>query len=268
MSLYNNTYYRLDKVGFFSLSDRVGAEVSKQVTQGINKSFNTEFGASISDSLNQLGISNDLVADIFGELAGQWVGNQLSEFDALVLKQLRSWLRFSQYNYGGIPEKGRYREFIAQQRARKNHFIVQVNNARTGDFSKKLNLFVTDIDLNPMNLSGEKQKVGGTFIDTPNGSESTEVRITTMDDKVGTIKAWYEGLCSLVVDKDGTVGVPADYGVTVTVLHAVVDGEVVTNSFQNKGLYRASNYEVQLSRRDQAMQEVTLTFTQIDPFMG
>jgi hypothetical protein len=68
------------------------------------------------------------------------------------------------------------------------------------------------------------------------------------------------------VAADGTFGVPASYGITIKVLHAVVNGQNSKDAFTNKGLYRAASYEVQLSRREQAMQEVTLTFTQLDSF--
>lgn len=268
MSLYNNTYLRINNAGFFNFSSAVGQAVNDAVSTGVNKIFNTELGQVIGEELNTWGLSGDLIGSILGDMAGQWASDQVSEYDALIQKQLRQWMRWGDYSYSGIPERKQYREFLAQKRARKNHFIIQISNPKLGDLSKKFNLFVTDIDLNPMNISGEKQKVGGTFVDTPSGSESTEVRITTMDDTEGTLKQWYERLCSLVVDKDGSVGVPSDYGVTITVLHAVVNGDNVTKAFQNKGLYRASNYEVQLTRREQAMQEITLTFTQIDPFMG
>lgn len=268
MSLFNNTYWRVNKAGFFNLSAGLGQLVSDNVTQGLNKAFETEIGGLVSNGLDQLGVSTDLLTMIASDYAGSWAGEQVSEYDAMVQKQVRAWLRFWNFGYEGIPEKLKYREYIALSRVRKNHFIIQINSPKLGNFSKRLNLFATDIDLNPMNLSGDKQKVGGTFIDTPTGAEATEIRITTMDDKLGTIKNWFEGACSLVVSADGTFGIPADYAVTITVLHGVVDGQVMSNAFTNKGIYRPTSYEVQLSRREQAMQEVTLTFTQIDPFMG
>lgn len=268
MSLFNNTYWKVNKAGFFNLSQGLGQFVSDNVTNGLNKAFDTEIGQMVSNGLDQVGVSTDLLTMIASDQAGSWAGEQVSSADAFINKQVRAWLRFWNFGYEGIPEKAKYREYIALSRVRKNHFIIQISNPKVGDFSKRLNLFATDVDLNPMNLSGDKQKIGGTFVDTPTGAEATEIRITTMDDKLGTIKNWFEGVSSLVVSADGTFGVPADYAVTISVLHGVVDGQVMSNAFVNKGLYRPSNYEVQLSRREQAMQEVTLTFTQIDPFMG
>ena len=196
-----------------------------------------------------------------------FLDKQIDKADKLLSKQIKGWLFKNNYSYSGIPEKAQYREFIALSRARKNHFIIEIESNLGGDFSTKMNLFVTDIDLNPMNISGEKRRVGGAFVDTPTGAEATEIRLTTMDDELGTVKRWFEKHCAAVVASDGTFGVPASYQLTIKVLHAVVHGEDTTNAFINKGLYRAASYEVQLSRRDQAMQEVTLTFTQIDSFM-
>ncbi|ENV00348.1 hypothetical protein [Acinetobacter variabilis] len=265
MSLYNNFEQKAKKSGITSFLTKGAQGI---VGSAINKTMNSTLAGPLFDKAAKFGITPDLASFVANEFAGQYVEKKINEADNLLRKQVRSWLsRIGGGGFEGVPEKKRYREFIALQRARKNHFIVQIDSNLSGDFSKKLNLFVTDIDLNPMNISGEKRRIGGAFIDAPTGAEATEIRITTMDDELGTIKKWFERHCAAVVASDGTFGVPASYAVTIKVLHAVVDGEDTTSAFTNRGLYRAATYEVQLSRREQGMQEVNLTFTQIDSFM-
>lgn len=266
MSLYNNFEQKAKKSG---LLDKIKGGAQSIVGSAINKTMNSTLASPLFNKAAEFGITPDMASFVANEFAGQYVEKKIDQADSFLRKQIRSWIsRIGGGNhYDGIPEKARYREFIALSRARKNHFIIQIESNLTGNFSKKMNLFVTDIDLNPMNISGEKRRVGGTFVDAPTGAEATEIRITTMDDKEGTIKKWFERHCAAVVASDGAFGVPADYGVRITVLHAVVDGEDSTSAFKNSGLYRAATYELQLSRREQAMQEVNLTFTQLDSFM-
>lgn len=263
MSLYNNIAKKSKQSGLVSAITKGAQSV---VGSAINKTMNSSLASPLFDQAAKIGITPDLASFVANEFAGQYISDKVSEAESLIKKQISTWISKIGGGFKGIPEKAQYREFIALSRARKNNFIVQVESNLTGDFSKKMNLFVTDIDLNPMNISGEKRRVGGGFIDAPTGAEATEIRITTMDDKAGTIKKWFEQQCAAVVAADGTFGVPASYGITIKVLHAVVNGQNSKDAFTNKGLYRAASYEVQLSRREQAMQEVTLTFTQLDSF--
>lgn len=264
MSLYNNFEVKTKKLDVSTLLRGGGKSL---FSSGLNKVMNTAIGKQVSGFVGSYGIETSALTSLANKYAGVWIDSQVDRADRLLGNQVKYWLNRNNFSYEGIPTKDKSREFIALSRVRKNHFIVQLESKIGGDFSEKLNLFVTDIDLNPMNITGEKQRVGGTFVDRPTGSEATDIRMTTMDDSVGTIKRWFEQHGSAVVASDGTFGVPALYAITIKVLHGVVDGDDVTSAFQNKGLYRAANYEVQLSRREQAMQEVTLTFTQLDSFM-
>ncbi len=268
MSLYNNFQQKANKSGLLDkIKGGAQAAIGSVVGSAINKTMNSTLAGPLFDKVEKFGITPDMASFVANEFAGQYVEKKIDQADSFLRKQIRSWISRIGGGYDGIPEKSKYREFIALSRARKNHFIIQIESNLTGDFSKKMNLFVTDIDLNPMNIPGEKRRVGGAFVDAPTGAESTDIRITTMDDDQGTIKKWFERHCAAVVASDGTFGVPANYAVRITVLHAVVDGEDTTSAFKNSGLYRAMTYEVQLSRREQAMQEVNLTFTQLDSFM-
>lgn len=252
MSLYNNIVSRNKIKGIFQ-------DFGGKVSTVLNKEVVNSFGDNIyTQAASKLG---DLAVEKGADMAANWVNKQITYY-----LNINNW--FHKKPHKGITEKKQFMQIAALKRARKNHFIVRVKTKSGDPISNYLDLFITDVELTPMNITGEKHKVGGAFVDAPSGSEATELRFTTMDDKAGRIKKWFESLCSAVVAHDGTFGVPADYGVTITVLHAFVakqTQEVIP--FENKGLFRAANYEVQLSRRDQAMQEVNLTFTQIDSFM-
>lgn len=273
MSLYNNIADAAKDSGLFGalksgLKGEVGGVIGGVVSKGLN---NTEFGQAVIAGAAAKGISaNDLSNQITGmatDYASGWIDKGIDKAESFVRKQIRSFLD-GRLNFKGIPEKDRYRKFLSIKRARKNHFIMRFKSNLSGDISDTMDLFITDVELTPMNIVGEKQRVGGAFIDTPTGAEATELRITTLDDKAGTIKNWFEQQCAAVVARDGTFGLPKNYSISISVLHAFVNGEKDADSaFINKGLYRAANYEVQLSRREQAMQEVVLTFTQIDSFM-
>lgn len=264
VSLYNNFEVKTKKLDASSLLRGGGKAL---FGSALNKGLNSTLGKQLTSFTGGYGVDANMLTNVANQYAGKFIDKQVDRADKLLGNQVKYWLARNNFSYEGIPEKAQYREFIALSRVRKNHFIVQMSSNIAGDMSKNINLFVTDLDLNPMNISGEKQRAGGAFVDTPTGAEATEIRMTTMDDSQGTIKRWFEQHGSAVVASDGTFGVPANYAITIKVLHGVVDGDDVTNAFTNKGLYRAASYEVQLSRREQAMQEVTLTFSQIDSFM-
>lgn len=264
MSLYNNNEIKTKKLDVSTLLRGGSKSLFSNV---LGKALNTTLGKQFVGAASKYGVDATTITKLATSQANKWIDKQVDRADRLLGNQVKYWLLKNKFSFDGIPEKAQYREFIALSRVRKNHFIVQVTSKLSGDFSESLNLFVTDIDLNPMNIAGEKHRVGAAFVDTPTGAEATEIRMTTMDDHAGTIKSWFEAHCANVAASDGTFGVPANYAVTIKVLHGVVDGDDVTHAFVNKGLYRAASYEVQLSRREQAMQEITLTFSQIDSFM-
>lgn len=169
--------------------------------------------------------------------------------------------------YGGITPreaKSIQQDVIRSGRAKKNLFLVRVSSALMGDFSDDFNLFCTDIEHGPITITGDKQKVGTTVIDGVSGTEVDEIRMTTLDDKKGTIRKWFEAHSAAVTNADGTVGVPADYAIKITVIHSYVSD---LGGFRTKGLFRPVSYEVSLSRRDDALEEVQMTFTQLDTFM-
>lgn len=117
-------------------------------------------------------------------------------------------------------------------------------------------------------LAGDHIQVGATFMDTPTGRSPTSMQITTMDDEAGTIKKWFEAKMRQVAHPDGTVGLPGEYVLTIEVVHAVpLDGGQQSMAYSVKKNLRADQMQLDLSRRDQGLEEVALTFSEVDPFL-
>ncbi|MGW8422780.1 hypothetical protein [Comamonas sp. HJ-2] len=121
-----------------------------------------------------------------------------------------------------------------------------------------------------VSLQGDHQQIGSGFIDKPTGISPAELSITTMDDQAGTIKRWFDGKQAQVAHIDGTMGLPAEYLVTIEVVHAVASEQVANSlrAYSYTKRYRANSRSIDLSRRDQGLAEVQLNFTQFDNFMG
>jgi len=169
--------------------------------------------------------------------------------------------------FGGItPKRAKeiYDAAQAEPRAKKNLFLLQVTSELRG-YEAKFNLFATEVDYAPYTVTGEKRHVGLASVDAVTAHEPVELRITTLDDVDGTLKRWFAAHSRLVGDRDGTVGVPADYAVRFHILHSRIVRD--TDSYIDAGLFRPASIELSLSRREDAMQELQMTFTQLDSFM-
>lgn len=121
-----------------------------------------------------------------------------------------------------------------------------------------------------VSLQADHQQVGGGFIDKPTGISPAELSITTLDDQAGTIKRWFDAKQAQVAHGDGTMGLPAEYLVTIEVVHAVASDQVANSlrAYSYKKRYRANTRSAELSRRDQGLAELQLNFSEFDNFMG
>ncbi|WP_321946577.1 hypothetical protein [Paraburkholderia sp. J10-1] len=166
-------------------------------------------------------------------------------------------------------------EVQATPYARRNLFYIEVQNCygmaaawpRIG--ADRFNLFVTGVSLTPRVISGEGRQIGSGSFDALHGTERLELRITTLDDAHGTVKRWFQGLLDQVARKDGTFGVPADYLVKIRILHAAINDETMKlfGGYQNKFVVRPTQMDTELSRAENALQELQLSFSQFDTFM-
>ena len=172
--------------------------------------------------------------------------------------------------FGGITasEARQILEEMGDQRlAKKNLFLIEVSSPLMGDVSQRLNMFCTELDFSPLTISGEKRKIGSASVDIVQSADPVELRMTTLDDKLGTVKRWFEAHCMAAAAADGTVGVPGVYAVKIKIVHAFITQVSNWGGYKNIGLFRPANLEVSLSRREDALQELQMTFAQLDTFM-
>lgn len=173
--------------------------------------------------------------------------------------------------FGGIsPTEAKriYDEMRGQRLSKKNLWLIEVSSKLQGaGISSRFNLFATEVEYAPFTVFGEKRRVGGALVDAAQGNEPVEMRLTTMDDQVGSLKKWYAQHHAAVAAEDGTVGVPDSYAITIKVVHSFITRDSNRGGYEDIGLYRPANLDVSLSRREDGMQEVQMTFSQLDTFM-
>lgn len=225
----------------------------------------------------QLGAASRIAGDL---MAGDWnsAGMRLLDSGMLdnlipgmggVASQVAYWGRPTPLFGGLSPTEARAIAEASQNtpRARKNLFLIEVSSSLMGDSSEAFNMFVTDLDYAPFTLTGEKRKVGGATIDAVTGSDPVELRMTATDDKVGTLKRWFRDHQAAVAAEDGTVGLPDNYAVRIKVVHSFVTQSSNRGGYEDIGKFRPANLEISLSRREDALAELQMTFTQLDTFM-
>lgn len=249
---------------------KAGASMgSRAVSRAVNSHIPSNMRNAINsgaDSLSQIA-NGDVEGGILTALESGLAGDALGGLLGAQASQGRYWSGANML-YGGItPSEAKriFQEAVDTKRAKKNLFLLTVQSALAGDFSHEFNLFCTDIDRGPSEVSGSKVRAGSAQMDTLTQAEPVVLRITTMDDRAGTLKRWFEAHIAAVAAQDGSFGVPADYSIVFNVQHAFV-GDV--GGFTGRVLCRAQSYEVSLSRREDALEELQMTFTQLDTFMS
>lgn len=118
-------------------------------------------------------------------------------------------------------------------------------------------------------IQGDHTQIGSTFYDRPMGSSPSELQIVTMDDEAGTLKRWFSAKMDQCTHPDGTFGLPEEYLVDIEIVHAIPSGVPQEMLAYSKTLsLRPANINIEHSRRDQAVAELQITFTQFDQFAG
>lgn len=122
-------------------------------------------------------------------------------------------------------------------------------------------------------VAGEKAQIGSGVRDIVTGREAVEVQVTTIDDEVGSIKRWFEGKLNQIANLDGTFNPVSKYAFEIEIVHGIPHDhgtEPVRNSDKLAQFYsrrlrvRAASIQHELSRRDQGLAELQMTFTQLD----
>lgn len=177
------------------------------------------------------------------------------------------------------------------QHARKNFYFIEVfplngddgvetysNESTAGAYRVRpqqrpnVNMFALDVSYTPISIASDQKRVGAVSLDDLQAADRVELEITTLDNSAGSLKKWFEYRSSLVADRvRGTFGVPATYGLRFIIHHAVVDG-YLNNPRENEPyvqhyVMRPTSIRFELSRRDPGMQELQMTFTELDTCM-
>lgn len=301
MSLYNNVSESLSRQG------TIGATISgaTSITGGISSKAASMMGGGelakavtniggamatnvVRNAINQhipieahraLNVGGGIVGDLMrGDISGAGLrvldSGLLNDFlpgMSGIASQVMYWSRPTPL-FGGItPTEARqiYQTMRNARLSKKNLFLIEVSSALMGDWiSQWFNLFATELDYSPLTISGDKRKVGGAVLDSVQSSEPVELRVTTMDDQFGTIKRWYEQHHAATVAQDGTVGTPSQYSIQIKIVHSFITRQSTpAEAYESIGWFRPSNLEISLSRRDDAMQEIQMTFSQLDTFI-
>lgn len=182
---------------------------------------------------------------------------------------------------GGITPaeaKAIFDECSAIRYAKKNLFLIEVTDLMpssmdslvsklmTGDGASMFNLFATEVNYSPWTITGDKVRVGSGSIDSVHSLESIDLRLTTMDDSVGTLKKWFESKAAAATKRDGCVGVPIEYLVKIRILHSFITDASNRGGYESVLYMRPAGIEYDLSRRDDTVQEIQMTFSQFDSF--
>ena len=170
--------------------------------------------------------------------------------------------------FGGLSPaeaKAMHRQSTGVAFARKNRFLIEVGSFLYGDISDRFNLMTSELSYSPSTLSGDYKKAGAASVDSVQSSEAVELSITTYDDANGFLKNWFNDHSKAVAHVDGTLGLPFFYAIRIKIVHSFV--ESTFGAYEDLGLFRPQNIELSLSRREDAMQELTMTFKQLDTFM-
>lgn len=157
----------------------------------------------------------------------------------------------------------------SRELSRKNLFLLEVSSNLLGNgINDTFNLFATSVEYSPFTLTGEKRKIGGASNDVLQSGDPVEMRITTYDDSDGILKKWFAAHAQKAVRTDGTINPPAKYAIKIKVIHSLVSQNYNRGQYEQSGWFRPANIEHSLSRGEQAMEEVVMTFSQLDSFMS
>jgi len=294
MSLYNNVSASLSAGGGLlsgngSASSRISAAAA-DVSNKLGGGALAQMGASLAGGAAQSLVNkyvppqvqsfvNTGDAAVHELMSGDWQGAAATVLGATMnamtprlsglALQAAYWGRPTPLLGGLTPTAARaiYDQMRWQKLARKNLWLIEVSSALAGNFSQRFNMFATDVEYSPYIVSGNKRQLGGAVSDGVQGCEATELRLTTLDDDQGTIKRWFAMHHAQVVAQDGTVGVPSSYAIKFKVVHAFITQDSRRGGYEDIGLFRPANLDVSLSRREQAMEEIQMTFSQMDTFM-
>jgi outer membrane lipoprotein SlyB len=224
----------------------VGKFVPKKLQGSVNRALRGDIGGAIADG----------------------IGNAVTGFAAKKLGKLQL--------LGGISLGEAERiasEALSTNYAKKNLWYLQLGEWEKEDgyedISHAFNMFATDVSYAPRSITSEGKPIGMAVMDSISGAERAELRVTTYDDARGTIRGWFESKLSKVAHDDGTVGLPSEWLIKIHVFQSATDeiGGALFGQFKDSYLMRPTSIEYELSRTEDGLQTIQMTFSQFDTFM-
>lgn len=176
--------------------------------------------------------------------------------------------------WGGLTLEEYRRVFMESAmtaKAFKNLFHVQIRDWKPSMESpggaEGFNLFALDVGFAPVTMPGEAVAIGSSNFDSLTNAERVEFRITTFDDRRGSIKRWFIGKSDQVARIDGTFGIPADYLLTLDITHMAAEPTKPNDSrLTHRYVVRTSSMDLELSRQANELELLQLGFVQWDTF--
>lgn len=162
-----------------------------------------------------------------------------------------------------------------------------VSNFENGDQTTDslIDLLAMGVSFNPIAITGDAVKLGMLQGDSIQQSERVEVRMTFFDFSNGAMKRFLSAKKGQMINRDGTANPPNDYVFEMLIIHldqtigttkvgnkliGVFDEDALIRQSYTKHRYlvRVSTLDIDLNKREDSLQELQVTFTEVDPFMA
>lgn len=246
-SIFERATNAATQMGLQKIQSKIPASARKHLP--LARSLLTRGVSGLSDALlnqafERLGINGTL-------LPGQAVDGPSDLIGGLTLAKVREL----------------HERHSAEEWSKKNLWILRVRNLQ-GGASLDINMFAVDVSYSAYAVQGDAVMVGSGAFDNVTNSERIEMRVTTMDNAYGEVKRWFKERHDKMCHADGTFGLPVEYLFRVDVLQAYCDESVenAQNGLMDTFIMRPGTMDIDLSRREDAMQEIQMTFVQWDTF--
>lgn len=145
-------------------------------------------------------------------------------------------------------------------------------------------LLAIGVSFNPIAITGDAVKLGMLQGDSLQQSERVEVRMTLLDTAQGEIKRYLSAKKKQMISRDGTANPPKDYVLEMLIIHldqtigrtkiggkyiGIYDELELLEKSYTKHRYqvRVSSLDIDLNKREDSLQELQVTFTEVDSFM-